>query len=196
MAGLNNTAGDSARLVLICNGDETKLALETNVQTEAVSEKSCRDSPEPPPLVFLCSQCKRVLGDSTGWMESDVEDQTVMLKVVSPYVTVDKEPRVSTCPQDDCCMIESLMCSGCCACIGKMYKSTPKHLDYKRELYCLDVDAVESYVLGSTTVQEISDKDEPITLEKRSEVEEELERAKTVLKLLQSQISTLQAKIS
>ncbi|KAJ1119752.1 hypothetical protein NDU88_007937 [Pleurodeles waltl] len=79
MAGLNKTAGDSTRLVLVCNGEDTNLALEST-DTIKVTEKSGRSSPEQQPLIFLCSVCKRVLGDSAGWMESDVEDQSVMLK--------------------------------------------------------------------------------------------------------------------
>ncbi|KAJ1119753.1 hypothetical protein NDU88_007938 [Pleurodeles waltl] len=116
--------------------------------------------------------------------------------IVSPFVIKDKEPKVSTAPQDNCCMIESLFCSGCSTCIGKVYKSTPKHLDFKRDLYCLDVDAIDSYIIGSTTLQEVPEKDEPLTLEKRSDLEEELERANTVLKVLQDQISALQAQMS
>ncbi|XP_078514535.1 protein Mis18-alpha [Lissotriton helveticus] len=195
MAGLNKKAGDSSRLVLNCNGDNASLALEST-DTSKVTDKSSLASPEQLPLVFLCSACKRVLGDSAGWMESDVEDQSVMLKVVSPFVVKDKEPKVSTASQDNCCMIESLFCSGCSSCIGKMYKSTPRHLDFKRDLYCLDVDAIDSYIIGSTTLQEVPEKDEPLTLEKRSDLEEELEKANAVLKVLQNQISALQARIS
>ncbi|XP_078540101.1 protein Mis18-alpha-like [Lissotriton helveticus] len=195
MEGLNRTMGDSSRLGLVCNGENSNLALEST-DTSKMKEESGRTSPGDPPLVFLCSVCKRALGDSAGWMQSDVEDQSVILKVVSPFVVNGKEQKVSTAPRDKCCMIESLFCSGCSTCIGKVYKSTPKHLDFKRDLYCLDVHAIESYAIGQTTLQEVPEEDEPLTLEKRADLEKELEKANAVLKALQNQISALEAEMS
>lgn len=39
--------------------------------------------------------------------------------------------------------LQTLRCAGCQLHLGYAYRCTPGHLDYKRDLFCLDVGAVE-----------------------------------------------------
>ncbi|XP_053561948.1 protein Mis18-alpha [Bombina bombina] len=160
--------------------------------TETLLDKTGEDDP---PMVFLCSKCKRPLGDTYGWMGSDMEDHTILLKAVSTYVAVEKVQIVSKVSSDYGCTFETVFCTGCTTTIGKVYKCTPKHLDFKRDLFCLNIDTVDSYILGSANKQAVSEFEEPITLDARAALEEELEKTKAVLSALHSRVSTIEAEV-
>ncbi|EDL03859.1 RIKEN cDNA 2610039C10, isoform CRA_d [Mus musculus] len=95
------------------------------------------------PLVFLCARCRRPLGDSLTWVASQEDTNCILLRSVSCNVSVDKEPKLSKCRDEDGCILEALYCTGCSLSLGYVYRCTPKNLDYKRDLFCLSVEAVE-----------------------------------------------------
>lgn len=43
-------------------------------------------------------------------------------------------------------LVVNLTCRGCCSELGIMYISTTKKLDYKRSLFCFNVENIERYV--------------------------------------------------
>lgn len=55
------------------------------------------------------------------------------------------------------CILETLYCTGCSPGLGYVYRCTPKRLDYKGGLFCLSVEATESYTLGSSEKQIVSE---------------------------------------
>ncbi|KAE8621630.1 hypothetical protein XENTR_v10004902 [Xenopus tropicalis] len=153
------------------------------------------NSQDDPPVVFLCSHCKRPIGDTYSWMGSDMGEQTILLKAVSEYVSVDKVQIVSKVSSDYGCTFETVSCGGCSSVMGKIYRCTPKHLDFKRDLFSLNIDAVDSYILGSADKQALLEYEEPVTLGVRAALEEEIKKTRTVLNVLQSRVSTIEAHI-
>lgn len=95
-----------------------------------------------------------------------------------------------------CSVLEALYCTGCSLSLGYVYRCTPTHLDYKRDLFCLSVEAIESYSLGSSGKQIVSEDKELFNLESRAEIEKSLEQMEDVLKVLQTKLWEVESKYS
>ncbi|XP_070606425.1 protein Mis18-alpha [Erythrolamprus reginae] len=147
---------------------------------------------EDPPMVFLCAGCKRPVGDTLNWKTNDEENNCILLKSVTLNVSVDKEQKLSSQADETGCILETLFCSGCNMKLGNIYRCTPKHLDYKRNLFCLNIDSLESYTLGSSE-QKANIDEEPLTLESRASLEETLGRAEAILKALEQRLSAVES---
>ncbi|KAM5281173.1 protein Mis18-alpha [Ctenodactylus gundi] len=148
------------------------------------------------PLVFLCSGCRRPLGDSLSWVAGQEDTNCVLLRCVSCNVSIDKEQKLSKRKDENGCILETLYCSGCSLTLGYVYRCTPKHLDYKRDLFCLSVEAIESYTLGSSEKQIVAEDKELFNLESRVEIEKSLKQMEDVLKALQTKLWEVESKLS
>ncbi|XP_047651399.1 protein Mis18-alpha [Phacochoerus africanus] len=161
------------------------------------SEEAAKTADEEDrPLVFLCSGCRRPLGDSLSWVTSQEDTNCILLRCVSSNVSVDKEQILSKRKNENGCILEALYCAGCSLNLGYVYRCTPKNLDYKRDLFCLSVEAIESYILGSAEKQIVSEDKELFNLESRVEIEKSLKQMEDVLKALQTKLWEVESKLS
>ncbi|XP_003341215.3 protein Mis18-alpha [Monodelphis domestica] len=148
------------------------------------------------PCVFLCSRCQRPLGDSLSWEGTDFEGNFFFLNAVSANVYVDKEQKLSTRKNEYGCMIETLSCNGCSLNIGQIYRCTPRHLDYKRDLFCFDVSSVDGYVLGSAENEAVPENEGPVTLDKQDVMESILKKLQVIMHGLELRVSLVESVVS
>lgn len=148
------------------------------------------------PLVFLCARCRRPLGDSLTWVTSQEDKSCILLSCVSSNVSVDKEQKLSKCKGEDGCILETLYCTGCSLNLGYVYRCTPKSLDYKRDLFCLSVKAIESYTLGSSEKQIVPQDKELFSLESRVEIEKSIKQMEDVLRALETKLWEVESKLT
>ncbi|XP_058921657.1 protein Mis18-alpha isoform X1 [Kogia breviceps] len=173
------------------SGDASVSCTERTRREEAAEPAEEEDRP----LVFLCSGCRRPLGDSLSWVTSQEDTNCILLRCVSCNVSVDKEQILSKRKNENGCILETLYCTGCSLNLGYIYRCTPKNLDYKRDLFCLSVEAIESYVLGSSEKQIVSEDKELFNLESRVEIEKSLKQMEDVLKALQTKLWEVESKL-
>ncbi|XP_054431911.1 protein Mis18-alpha [Pteronotus mesoamericanus] len=151
---------------------------------------------EDRPLVFLCGGCRRPLGDSLSWVACQEDNNCILLRCVSSNVSVDEGQMLSKRENENGCVLERLRCAGCAQHLGYVYRCTPSHLDHRRDSFCLDVEAVESYVLGSSEKQLVPEEKEVFNLESRIVIENSLKQMEDVLKVLQTKLWDVETKLA
>ncbi|XP_037067789.1 protein Mis18-alpha-like [Peromyscus leucopus] len=186
---------DSPRYWLLQKWASMSSADAAEAEAEPGEEKAAAAAGENP-LVFLCSRCRRPLGHSLTWVTSQEDSNCILLRCVSSNVSVDKEQKLSKCKGEDGCILGTLYCTGCSLRLGYVYRCTPKNLDSKRDLFCLSVEAIESYTLGSSEKQIVSEDKELLNLESRVEIEKSVKQMEDVLKALLMKLWEIELKLS
>jgi len=102
------------------------------------------------PLVFQCSRCRCIVGDSFSFVCADQALRLVCLSAVTDVVESTQRAVMSTSGPDEGCVYKELVCKTCQDHkLGKLYTATPKQLMHMQQLYSLETDAISSFVLGS-----------------------------------------------
>ncbi|KAL4608583.1 protein Mis18-alpha [Arapaima gigas] len=154
------------------------------------------DAESDAPAVFQCGTCRMPVGDSLSWAGSEEENNQIMLRRTTDNVVVGSEPLFSRAQVEVGCVLVNLTCRGCSALLGRVYTSTPKILDYKRSLFCFDVESIECYVLGSSEQKMVlSEQENPVTLEYREAVELQIEQIKTLAVSMGQRLMEIEARL-
>lgn len=135
------------------------------------------------PVVFICAKCKLPIGDSLSWDGSEDDQNQIRLKRVTDNVLVGENSRMFEVSKRSLCLIVDLFCQGCHSVLGMVFESTPKNLDHKRFTFCFNVADIDSYVLGSASQMLAAEgpKEQVVTLEYRSMVEQQLTEMKMLV---------------
>ncbi|KAJ8342532.1 hypothetical protein SKAU_G00324600 [Synaphobranchus kaupii] len=169
---------------------------ESSIGQSEFSYKQVGEEESEAPVVFLCGRCKIPVGDSLSWVGSEDDQNQILLKRVNDNVAVGSEPFVSRTRTELGCLIVNLSCLGCSSPLGRVYTSTPRNLDYKRSLFCLSVENVECYVLGSSAQQMLEDRqDEPVTFEYQANVDMQIGKIKAIAVSMAQRLLEIEAKL-
>ncbi|XP_049897354.1 protein Mis18-alpha [Epinephelus moara] len=161
---------------------------ESSIDSTAVEEKlfghaEVDEDGDDGPVVFICGKCKLPVGDSMSWDGSEDGQNQIRLKRVTDNVVVGEDTRLHEASKRSLCLIVDLFCRGCHTVLGMVYTSTPKNLDHKRFAFYFSVADIDSYVLGSASQMLAAEgpKEQPVTLEYRGIVEQQLTEMKMLV---------------
>ncbi|CAG8609871.1 6148_t:CDS:2 [Acaulospora morrowiae] len=101
------------------------------------------------PLVFQCLSCKIIVGDSFAWVAADRKLNSVTLYAKPHNIRVGTELLWSKEGVDIGSTYTLMYCNGCNATLGKVWRTTPRSLDYLRDLYTINLDSITIYALGA-----------------------------------------------
>lgn len=99
------------------------------------------------PLVFQCSSCKLIVGDSYGMHSMNESRKTITLTCAS-NIRRSHDIFTSKAGDDVGSTYFSFACSGCDGPLGNYYLTTSKDLDDVRERFTFSISNVTSYELG------------------------------------------------
>ncbi|XP_040005668.1 protein Mis18-alpha [Xiphias gladius] len=147
------------------------------------------------PVVFICGKCKLPVGDSLSWDGSEDGQNQIRLKRVTDNVLVGEDTRLYEASKKSLCLIMDLFCRGCHSVLGMVYASTPKNLDHKRFAFCFNVADIDSYMLGSASQMLAAEgpKEQPVTLEYRGIVEQQLTEMKMLVMSMAQRLEEIEA---
>ncbi|KAK2828347.1 hypothetical protein Q5P01_019381 [Channa striata] len=155
----------------------------TAVEEKLFSHAEDDEDGDDGPVVFVCGKCKLPVGDSLSWDGSEDGQNQIRLKRVTDNVIVGKDSRLYEAKKNSLCLVMDVFCRGCRSVLGMVYESTPKNLDHKRFAFCFNVADIDSYVLGSASQMLAAEgpKEQPVTLEYRGIVEQQLTEMKMLV---------------
>ncbi|KAJ2723024.1 hypothetical protein GGI07_002918 [Coemansia sp. Benny D115] len=122
------------------NAGKTQISYETAEAEEAING----------PIVFSCSKCRTILGDTFAYAASLPERNYFGLHAVPESIVCQKTKKTS-----DEGIYHELCCIECQTPVGRKYLTTSEELDSIRGLYALDIGQVMTYELGKCLKSEV-----------------------------------------
>ncbi|KAK1943963.1 Protein Mis18-alpha [Phytophthora citrophthora] len=125
---------------------------EEGIEAEEVARMHSQDTEEEeegamPLVVFQCSTCRSIFGDSYAFVSSTEQLWLVTLSHVT-NVTLAPEVQTANTKHDAGSSYVDLLCQNCQAVLGRKYLTTPVALDGIRDLFSFSTEAITSYTLG------------------------------------------------
>lgn len=160
---------------------------------EAESEKSIVLIENP--AVFLCRICMIPLADSGDCIGRVERDNLYLLKAVTENVDIDETKSVSSYQLDDFSTLQVLYCRSCSSSIGALYVATPRHLDYKRNMFNINTSAVTCYYFDNSNKQRAGMNEQSVTLPTISYMEEELKKCRMVFGCCERAVEEIESKL-
>ncbi|KAM7398094.1 hypothetical protein PAMA_006121 [Pampus argenteus] len=176
----------------VCSTDSS--AVEEKLFGKAEEDEDSREADDGP-VVFICGKCKLPVGDSMSWDGSEDDQNQIRLKRVTDNVIVGEDTHLHEVSKRSFCLIVDLICRGCNSVLGMVYASTPKSLDNKRFTFCFNVADIDSYVFGSASQMLAAEgpKEQPVTLEYRGIVEQQLTEMKMLVVSMAQRLEEIEA---
>jgi hypothetical protein len=99
------------------------------------------------PVVFNCSKCNTIIGDSFSLVAMNETVKTITLMAAS-NVEITAQLFTSRIGFDEGCTYFCLSCYNCQSVLGKYYVTSSEDLDSLREKFTFNSDQIRSYELG------------------------------------------------
>lgn len=136
------------------NVSKSKLSKEKNKSLSSSSPSSeIGDSEDQQeisgPLVFSCSKCRTIVGDSYSFLSSNEDMQTITLTAAS-NIQRSADVYTSTLGSDIGSTYFSFSCINCNTSLGRYYLTTSSDLDDLRSKFTYNVGVINSYELGKS----------------------------------------------
>ncbi|ETL38156.1 hypothetical protein F441_10523 [Phytophthora nicotianae CJ01A1] len=136
----------------VTNPESEEIEEEEEIEGEHLTEMQSQDTEEEeegamPLVVFQCSTCRSIFGDSYAFVCST---EQLWLVTLSHVTNVALAPEVQTANTglDAGSSYYELLCHNCQAVLGRKYLTTPVVLDGIRDLFSFSTEAITSYTLG------------------------------------------------
>ncbi|XP_059373265.1 protein Mis18-beta-like [Carassius carassius] len=143
--------------------------------------------------VLQCMTCNTVLGDSLGICGEVQSLQNIICLKVTEDVRVNKKLEMSLTGHLAFSTYQVLNCAGCQGAVGLVLHSTPGHLSALRNLFCLQKDLINCYMLRSGKCVKASTVNFKYRLMDKDikELKQDLEAQLKQVKILEGMMKTL-----
>ncbi|KAL7688559.1 hypothetical protein Plhal304r1_c019g0069611 [Plasmopara halstedii] len=135
----------------VSNVESEEIEIEEEIDNDSrelqSQETEDGDNTTMPLVVFQCSTCRSIFGDSYAFVCSTEQLWLVTLSHVM-NVTLAPEVQTASAGFDAGSSYYELLCHNCQAVLGRRYLTTPVALDEIRDLFSFSTGAITSYTLG------------------------------------------------